>query len=157
MVVSAILGRLEQLQPRASNVDAVELTAEQRQRAHLRVRSREGRELAISLPRGVELQAGDVLAFDGEVALAVAAAAEDLLEVAPASARQWGVAAYQLGNLHREVRFLEDVLLTPYDHTSEEVMQRSQIASRRVQRGFVGERYGAYTGGLHHHHHEHGH
>jgi urease accessory protein len=107
----------------------------------------------ISMPRGVELQDGDVLAFDAGVALTVVAAAEDLLEVAPANARQWGVAAYQLGNLHREVRFLDNVMLTPYDRTSEEVMRRSQIACRRVRRGFVGERYGAYSGAHHHHHH----
>jgi urease accessory protein len=138
-------------------VDELELTAEDRERAHRRVRSKGNRELIISLARGAELRDGDVVYVDHGVAVVVVAAREDVLEVSPRTTREWALAAYQLGNLHRPARFLADAILTPYDGSTQEVLCGLGLRVRRVTRGLVGERYGAVA---HHHHdshpHEHG-
>ena len=149
-VVEAVLGNLTELDRQVEAVDELDLTAEERERAHLRARSRSNRELIISLPRGAELHDGDVVYVDDGVAVVVVAAAEDVLEVSPRTPREWALAAYQLGNLHRPARFLPDAILTPYDRSSAEMLRALGVATRRVKRGLVGERCTALT------HHRHG-
>lgn len=143
MIIERIVGRIADLGDRIKHVDPVELRAEKRQSPHLRLCSRDGRSVAVSLPRGEELFDGDVLMIEGDVAVVVKAAEEDLLEVSPLTPRQWGVAAYQLGNLHREARFLANSFLTPYDGIAESIMRTAGVPCRRVSRGFTGERFGA--------------
>jgi urease accessory protein len=150
-VVAAVLGRLGELNKPVDSVDELELTTAERERAHLRVRSRGNRELIISLPRGEELHDGDVVHLEGGVAVVVVAAPEDVLEVSPRTTREWALAAYQLGNLHRPARFLGDAILTPYDRSSAEVLRALGVPTRRATRDFVGERCGAIM-----HHHGHG-
>lgn len=151
-VVEAVLGKLADLDRPVHAVDELELTAAERERAHLRARSRDQRELVISLPRRTELEEGDVVFLHEGVAVVVVPAREDLLEVTPRTEREWAVAAYQLGNLHRPVRLAGDFLLTPYDQSCAEVMSALGVARRRVTRGFVGERCRApihHTGQVH--------
>ena len=148
-VVTAVLGKLAELAQPVEAVDELELTTTERERAHLRVRSRGNRELIISLPRGEELHDGDVVHVEGEVAVVVVAAPEDVLEASPRTTREWALAAYQLGNLHRPARFLGDAILTPYDRSTAEVLLALGVATRRATRGFVGERCRAV---MHHHH-----
>jgi urease accessory protein len=150
-VVEAALGSLTELDRPVEAVDELELTAEERERAHLRARSRGNRELIISLPRGEELRDGDVVYIEDGVAVVVVAAPEDVLELSPRTPREWALAAYQLGNLHRPARFLPDAILTPYDRSSAETLRALGVATHRVKRGFVGERCRALT------HHRHGH
>jgi urease accessory protein UreE len=139
-VVVAVLGNLADGDRADDTVDELELTADERERAHRRVRSKGNRELIISLERGEELRDGDVVYVDGEVAVVVVAAREDVLEVSPRTTREWAIASYQLGNLHRPARFLGDAILTPYDGSTEEAMRGLGVLARRVRRGFVGER-----------------
>ena len=153
-VVAAVLGKVAQLAPSVEAVDEVELTAAERERAHLRVRSRGNRELIISLPRGEELHDGDVVHVDDGVAVVVVAAPEDVLEVSPRTTREWALAAYQLGNLHRPARFLEAAILTPYDRSTAEVLRGLGVATRRATRGFVGERCRTFTDDQHGHQHD---
>jgi urease accessory protein len=150
-VVEAVLGNLTELDRQVEAVDELDLTAEERERAHLRARSRGNRELIISLPRGTELHDGDVVYIEDGVAVVVVAAPEDVLEVSPRTPREWALAGYQLGNLHRPARFLPDVILTPYDRPAAETLRALGVAARRTRRGFVGERCRALT------HHRHGH
>ena len=153
-VVEAVLGRLADHEGSFREVDPLELTSEERARGHLRGRTKGGRELLVSIDRGPELEEGDVLALVDGVAVVVAAAAEDVLEVLPASSWEWGVAAYQLGNMHRQVRFNEHGFLTPYEPSSEEALIGLGVPYRRLQRAFSGERIRSLGG---HRHDKHGH
>lgn len=150
-VVASVLGNVAELDPLIETVDQLELTAEERERAHLRARSTGNRELIISLPRGEELHDGDVVHIEGGVAIVVVAAAEDLLEVRPRTTSEWARAAYQLGNLHRPARFLPDAILTPYDRSSEEALRALGVPARQTTCGFVGERCGALMDHGHRH------
>lgn len=142
-VVTEVLGNLADFDPAVGTVDELELTADDRERPHRRLRSKGNRELIISLPRGQELHDGDVVYVDNGVAVVVVAAPEDVLEVSPRTTREWALAAYQLGNLHRPARFLADAIVTPYDGSTQEVLGGLGLQARRVTRGLVGERYGA--------------
>lgn len=152
-VVEEVMGILSDYEGSIREVDPLELTSEERARAHLRGRTRGGRELLVSLEHGRELEEGDLLVVENGIAVVVAAAAEDVLEVLPASPREWGVAAYQLGNMHRPLRFNDNGFLTPYEPSSEDTLRSVGVSCRRRRRGFTGERVGSVTG--HHHDHDH--
>ncbi len=149
-VVAAILGTVETLRERIVDEDPILLTSEERASAHMAGRSEGGRRLRISLPRGVELNDGDVLALDRGTAVVVRAALEALYVVNPVDDVSWGVAGYQLGNLHRPVRFGADGMLTPADPAVADLLARLEIPFETRIAPFVGRRYGAH--GSHHRH-----
>lgn len=137
-------------------VDPLMLTSEERASAHFAAETASGRRLKVSLPRGTELQDGDILLKEDQWAVVVCAAEEDLLFIKPAgSFVEWWAACYQLGNLHRPARFSEEGVLTPYDPLAAQVLGGLDIEVRRVRRPFVGRRFGS-AGAHHHHHHDHG-
>jgi urease accessory protein len=94
-----------------------------------------------------------VLLKEGQWAVVVRAAEEDLLLIRPKSdALEWSAACYQMGNLHRPARFLPDGILTPYDPMAAQMLSGLAVVVERVRRPFVGRRFGA--AGAHHHHGE---
>ena len=132
--------------------DQLLLTSEERSSPHMVGHTEGGRTVRLSLPRGTELNDGDVLALDGDMAIVVTAAPEDLFVVTPRDALEWGVIGYQLGNLHRPVRFTNDMMLTPADPMVADLLNRLKIPYDRRMTPFVGRRYGSHTD---HHHHDH--
>ena len=155
-IVSAVLGTVDSLRERIENEDALLLNSEERAGAHLVGRSEGGRAVRISLPRGTEINDGDVLALDGTTAVVARAAPEALYLVRPGDAQGWGVAGYQLGNLHRPVRFSDEGMLTPADPMVADLLGRLGIAYEERTMPFVGRRYGAH-GARHRHDHDHDH
>lgn len=150
-VITSSLGSVSELRQSFKQEDPLPLTAEERSSPHLLARSQAGRELRISFPRESELNDGDVLAIEGDVAVVVRAAAETLYVVSPKTAFDWGVAGFQLGNLHRPVRFSEAAMLTPADPMVADILQRLDIAYEEKFIPFTGKRYGSFVG----HHHDH--
>jgi len=151
-VITAVLGTIAEFVEHVQHQDPLLLSSEQRASPHMLGHTAGGRDLRISMPRGTELNDGDVLALDGDVAIVVQAAPEELFAVSPGDAYTWGVVGYQLGNLHRPVRFTEDTMLTPADAMVADMLGRLDISFERKVIPFVGKRYGSHTGG---HHHEH--
>lgn len=132
-------------------LDEITLTSEERASAHFSALTRDGRPVRVSLPRGVELQDGDVLLREGKLAIVVRAADEELLWLRPCgNALAWSAACFQLGNLHRPARFTNDGVLTPRDVMALQVLRGFDISIEEVCRPFVGRRFGA--AGAHHHH-----
>ncbi len=150
-VITGKLGSVADLRGSFEREDPLLLTADERASPHLLARTADGRELRISFPRDSELNDGDVLTIEDEVGVVVRAAPEELYVVRPATALDWGVAGFQLGNLHRPVRFTADAMLTPKDPMVADLLHRLEIAYEERTVPFVGKRYGSFTG--HHHHH----
>lgn len=149
-LISSIMGHLSELK-NVTSVDPLELTSEERASPHFVATTSAGRLFRVSLPRGSELNDGDVLCFDDEIAIVVKAKEEDLLFLKPGDdAVTWWAACYQLGNFHRPARFLDDGVLTPHDPLTAQLLTRLGIPFDRVVAPFVGRRYGA--AGAHHHH-----
>jgi len=156
-VISTILGTAAGLADRiTAGEDPVLLSSEERASAHGPLTTRGGRRLNISLPRGTELNDGDVLAIENGTAIVVRPAAEALFVVRPRTALEWGIAGFHLGNLHRPVRFRDDAILTPAEPKAAEVLRDAGIAFEERETPFVGRRYGSYSGHGHSHSHSHG-
>jgi urease accessory protein UreE len=161
-VITEIVGTLSTLQQPIKQTDPLILTSEERLSPHMVGRTVGDRTLRISLPRSAELFDGDVLAIDGAVAIVVAAAPEALLVISPDNQLTWGVVGFQLGNLHRPVRFTETSILTPADPLVAEMLERIGIAFEQRMTPFIGHRYGSHTsshshGHSHSHNHAHAH
>lgn len=151
-IVTEVLGTIGDFKEKVTASDQLLLTSEERSSPHMVGHTEGGRTMRLSLPRGTELNDGDVLALDGDVAIVVTAAPEDLFVVTPKDALEWGVIGYQLGNLHRPVRFTKDTMLTPADPMVADMLNRLKIPYDKRLTPFVGRRYGSHTG-----HHEHNH
>ncbi len=156
-VITAVLGTVSEMAATAGGEDALFLTSEERASAHMAAVTEGGRAVKISLPRGTELNDGDVLAVEGDTMIVARAAKERLFVVAPGSALEWGIAAFHLGNLHRPVRFRDDAMLTPADAKVADVLRGSGITFETTEAPFIGVRYGSYAGHDHDHSHDHAH
>lgn len=155
-IVTEIVGTLSTLRSQINETDALILTSEERLSPHRVGRTVGDRTVRISLPRSAELFDGDVLAIDGDVAIVVEAAPEDLFILSPNDKLTWGVVGFQLGNLHRPVRFTETAILTPADPVVAEMLGRIGIAFEQQMTPFIGHRYGSQVS-PHSHGHTHTH
>lgn len=142
-VITEIVGTLSMLQQPIRQTDPLILTSEERLSPHILGRTVGDRTLRISLPRLAELLDGDVLAIEGDLAIVVEAAPEDLLIISPDDKLTWGVVGFQLGNLHCPVRFTETSILTPADPLVAEMLERIGIAFEQRLTPFIGQRYGS--------------
>ncbi|MGA7932362.1 MAG: hypothetical protein WCA35_02165 [Kovacikia sp.] len=149
-VITEVLGTLTDIQ--FKEIDSLVLTSEERLSPHGVVYTMGGRQLRISLPRSTELLDGDVLAIDGEVAIVVKAAPETILVISPKNPLDWGITGFNLGNLHRPVRFTETAILTPADPMVANLLHRLGISFEQEIIPFVGQRSSIQIG-----EHSHGH
>lgn len=134
-------------------IDALPLPMDHaaRQRARQRRVLPNGEVLAIALPTGTVLRAGDTLHVDDHPGFIVVAAAEPLLRARTPDAWLLSRAAYHLGNRHCRIQILADALLLERDPVLKEMLQRLGLAVDEVECPFEPES-GAYGGG-----HKHGH
>jgi urease accessory protein len=131
------------------------LAFEDRRRSRLRARLDDGVEVALVLPRGTALRAGDLLVGDdGGPAVRVRAAAETVSTVRAGSA---GLvrAAYHLGNRHVAVEIGDGWLRYRHDHVVDDMLAGMGLTVE-IEEAPLEPEAGAY-GLAHTHHHAHSH
>src|SRR4051794_22111027 len=80
-------------------VDRVSLTWDERQKSRQQLRTAAGKEIALALPTGTRLNAGDLLSIE-EGWIEVYLALEDVLLIRPRNLQETAFIAYQVGNRH---------------------------------------------------------
>lgn len=116
--------------------DTVALTWEARQKSRQRLRTAQGREVALVLPTGTRLQAGDLLPT-AEGYIAVELAPEDVLCITPQSLREAAFVAYQIGNRHLPLEITEEGLKTLYEPVLAAYLGQHAIVTERRQMPFM--------------------
>jgi urease accessory protein len=116
--------------------DRVALTWEQRQRSRQKLLTIQGCEIALALPTGTRLQAGDLLPAP-EGWIAVELAPEDVLLVRPRSRQETAFVAYQIGNRHLPLEIGEQGLKTLYEPVLETYLGQQGIPVERTQLPFT--------------------
>ena len=111
---------------------ASEELAKHRQRAHTDA----GREVGIMLPHGASLRDGDLLHLDDELAIVVDQAEEELLRFLPQSPEEFGVIAYQVGNLHRAAMIDGAGITVLLDPAVEALAERFRFPIERIRGKF---------------------
>jgi urease accessory protein len=116
--------------------DVVRLTAEERRWVRRRVRTEAGRELALALPTGTTLEPGAVLHVEAAWYVAVEAAPEPVLAVAPRSREEALRVAFEVGNRHFTLALDGERLLVPDDPAMAQLLARLGVLWRRETRAF---------------------
>lgn len=145
--------------------DAALLTLgfEERRRSRMRIRTDDGREAALILPRGTILRDGDQLRDpEQEKVVTVRAADETLSRVHATGAVALARAAYHLGNRHVPVQVGAGWLAYEHDHVLDDMIEELGLAVETCTAPFEPEA-GGYRHGddkrghPHEHRHEHPH
>lgn len=141
--------RLTQRMPAlfAATQHVLELSAEERTRSRLHVRTTGGEPVVLQLPRGTVLDDGDVLASDdGAWQARVKARAEPVLTVRTADASLLLRAAYHLGNRHVPLELGDGYLRLAPDSVLANMLAQMGLPVTAEQAPFHPE-HGAYHGG----------
>src|SRR5215208_3131310 len=104
--------------------DRIVLSAEERRWGRRRVKTENGRELALALPTGSLLEAGHVLHVGDDYYVVIEAAVEAVIAVSPRSRDEMVRVAFEVGNRHFTVAIDGDRLLVPDDIAMEQLLTR---------------------------------
>lgn len=123
---------------RSYSRDTITLGWEERLRARGRRRSDAGLEFGTTLARGVALHGGDCLVIDeASTVVVVIERAEPVFVVTPASASQWALFAYHIGNSHQPVMITDSAIVCADVPGMEQVLQYHAIPFTRAVRPFT--------------------
>jgi urease accessory protein len=140
MVVTRVVGRLEEVDLAGRRIERIYLDADAMARAHQRTVTDAGTEVGISLSRGTTLRRGDVVYVDADRVIVVEGIDEDVLVVRPGAPLEWGLVGFHLGNRHCQPFFEGSEVLVRYDHTVEELLREIGVDFERSQRRLSGVR-----------------
>jgi urease accessory protein len=147
------------LAPREAAADArLVLAYHDRRRCRQRAQLDSGEEIALLLPRGTVLRAGDRLATDDGSIVAVVAAPESLSVATCPDPLLLARAAYHLGNRHVPLQIEAGRLSYRHDHVLDHLVQSLGLLVTATEGPFEPES-GAYQGHAAHDHasgHHHG-
>ena len=104
--------------------DTLRLTWEERRWGRRRVTTAKGREVALALPTGSVLQAGQILVVEPEWYLEVEPAPEPVIAVFPRDRVEALRLAFEVGNRHFSLALEPDALLVPDDPAMEQFLTR---------------------------------
>jgi urease accessory protein len=104
--------------------DTLRLAWEDRRWTRKRAITTGGREVALALPTGSVLRAGDIIAVEAEWYLAVEARPEPVLAVFPRDRAEAVRVAFDVGNRHFSLALEGDTLLVPDDTAMEQLLDR---------------------------------
>jgi len=120
MLIEKTLGKLEDFPLGGRAVETVWLDWHEIGMKILRKTLANGEEAGIRLPEGI--QEGDVLYEGEERVIAVGIKQTELIAIACPSARELGLACYELGNRHLPISLSENRVLCPYDEPTREYL-----------------------------------
>ena len=118
--------------------DIVCLDWEARQKCRQRLKTEAGRELGLALPTGTVLSPGDILYRDADVEIVVEGMPEKALVLRFETREEYGLACYQIGNLHRPIGFDDGAILVPYELVLEKQLTRLGFTYTVEERIFTG-------------------
>lgn len=136
IIVEEIVTTQKRLSP--SERDLVKLDWEARQKCRQRLKTKSGREIGLALPTGTRLSPGDVLYRDTDVEIVVEGKSEKVFVLRLEKREIFGLACYQIGNLHRPIGFDDGAILVPYEPVLEKQLTRLGFAYTVEERIFTG-------------------
>ena len=150
MIIESISGNIHDLpgeELEGVHVENVVLPLADLTKRIQRVRSDHGTELGIRLAPGApDLREGDILLRDERGIVVVRLEPTDVLVIAPATVREMGVVAHNLGNRHLPAQFFgpeepfpdleghDGVMVIQYDHTAEHYLEHLGVRHARMER-----------------------
>lgn len=148
MIIEEIMGNVETVDINGRHIERVYMASDDLVKRIQRVKTDHGNEVGIRLKEPKDIVDGDILYMDERNVILVSVSADDLLVIRPASIKQMGEIAHQLGNRHLPAQFEENIMLVQYDYLVEELLQQLNIPyireERKVKQAFrhIGHQHG---------------
>ncbi|MFB4166060.1 urease accessory UreF family protein [Alteribacillus sp. JSM 102045] len=117
--------------------DLIELDWEELNKRILRKKTSDGRDVAISLEKGVQLQPGDILFEDAETQIIVNTVLEDVFVLQPTSIEEMGKAAFELGNRHTPCLIENGEIVVRYDATLPALFKETGVSLPKKKDAFI--------------------
>lgn len=140
MLITKIVGNIEDIESPHSNREWIELDWDELNKRILRKRTSSGTDIAIALEDSNPLKVGDVLYEDENLQVVVRAKKEKVYVIYPDSSEQMGKTAFELGNRHTPCLISNDEIVVRYDQTLkrlfEEVGVKYELTERRFKQPF---------------------
>lgn len=136
MIITKIVGHLDELESSNKNVDWLELEWEELNKRIMRKQTEGGTDVAMSFDSSGTLKYGDVLYEDENTLIAVRTVLEKAYVIKPKSMREMGKMAFEIGNRHTMCIIEEDEILLRYDHTLERLMDEVGVSYEQSERRF---------------------
>lgn len=156
MIIEQILGKMQSMDTAGKSLHVVELTDTEMEKGHQRTKTKDGMDIAISLPEGVQMEHDDVLFFSETDVIVVKAAMQEVFVLMPVSTREWGKVCYNIGNMHQKAYITQTEVVVPYDYVLEGVIKSLEVPFVIEKRRISGEKANIsakiHKGGHHHHH-----
>lgn len=134
MIIERIVGNIAEVDCAKRHMEKVYLASDDLVKRIQRVTTDHGKEIGIRLKEPKDLIDGDILYMDERNVIAIQVRADDLLVIRPASIRQMGEIAHQLGNRHLPAQFEWEEMLVQYDYLVEELLLQLGIPYERSNR-----------------------
>lgn len=112
---------------RSKEPDQVALNWEQRRWTRGKLTTAKGREIALALPTGTNLEPEVILFVGADWYLQVVAATDSVLQIAPADHQQAIKIAFEVGNRHFPLALHEETLLVPDDTAMTQLLNRLHV------------------------------
>lgn len=123
------------------------MTAHDRRRVRRRVVAPDGRVFELALPTGTALAVGAVLHEGDDAVYRITAAEERVIEVRPRTLAEAAFVGHTIGNLHRDVDLVGDVILALWDAPLERRLRAAGVPIETVERPFRGRAPGEHAHG----------
>lgn len=136
MIITEIMGNLNNLSSSNKTIDWLELEWEELNKRILRKQTENGTDVAISLENGSHLHFGDVLYEDEEKLIAIRTKLEKVYVIRPKTMQEMGKMAFEIGNRHTPCIIEDDGILVRYDHTLEKLMDEVGVTYEQAERRF---------------------
>lgn len=133
--------------------DRVVLDADDRHRRRIVLTGEQGTQVLLDFPAPVALRDGDGLVLDDGSIVAIAGAAEPLIEIEAPNAFETVRLAWHLGNRHTDVQIVGDRVRIRRDHVLEDMLRGLGARLAPVEAAFDPEPASPHG---HHHGHVHG-
>lgn len=111
--------------------DSIVMTSEERRWPRRRVRTTNGREVALALPTGTILEAGQLLIVEPRWYLEVEAAEEPVIAAFPSHYTAALRLAFEIGNHHFPLALEGETILVPDDSAMEHLLNRLGVRWER--------------------------
>ena len=131
IIIERVMSRTSDELLRGKERDTLRLTWEERRWNRKRALTRKGREVALALPTGSILAAGDILVVEPEWYLEVEPAPEPIIAIFPRDRAEALRVAFEVGNRHFSLALDGETLLVPDDGAMEQLVARLGVPWER--------------------------
>lgn len=131
MIVNAVLGNIKDYDLKDKVIDKVKISADDRLKHIIRVKSDSGIEIGINLNNG-HLHNGDILAEDEKSIFVVDFLPQSVLLIKPNDIMQMGFVAHSIGNRHTPAVFEDGAMIIEDDYLIANWLDENNVKYERA-------------------------